>query len=130
MPYMVTFQTGDGKDGFHLCRDKDDALRMAEHYRNTDDVADLNVYRVEEVPLEFRAYFRVEFSEEIDGQVAGPQPAASEVIQEHARTAMPRAASYPEAIPEIPQVQHVEPPPPEPPPEVSREPTFGIFSRP
>lgn len=136
MPYMVTFQGTDGNSGFHLCQDKPDALRMAEHFRNSDEVAELAVYRADEIPLEFKTYYRAEFTGDepaaavrMDDVVSGtPQLSEQEAA---ATTASP--ATPVDAQPEVPTL--------DPAPEAgmpdegvgeteAQETTFGIFSRP
>ncbi len=83
MPYMLTYKTGDGKSDFHMCSDMDNALHMAEHFRNADDASDVAVYRTEEVKIEFKAYFKAEVDEIAPGgtgRFADPATGTSESV--------------------------------------------------
>ncbi|MBW3536689.1 MAG: hypothetical protein KY395_02835 [Actinobacteria bacterium] len=60
MPHMVVFRTKEGKQGYHLADTLDDAVRFVEHLRNNEQVADSKVYRMHEVPIEFKVLYKVE----------------------------------------------------------------------
>jgi hypothetical protein len=60
MPHMVVFRTKEGKPGYHLADTLDDAVRFVEHLRNNEQVADSKVYRMHEVPIEFKVLYKVE----------------------------------------------------------------------
>lgn len=60
MPHMVVFRTKEGKQGYHLADTLDDAVRFVEHLRNNEQVADSKVYRMHEVPIEFKVMYKVE----------------------------------------------------------------------
>lgn len=59
MEFLVVFTSGD-RPAYHQAEDLDEALRFVEHLRNVEGVADARLYRMHEVPLEFRPYFKVE----------------------------------------------------------------------
>ena len=71
MAYMVIFRRPDGKPGYHQADGVDDAVRFVEMLRNQEKVTDARIFRMEEVPIEFRTYYRVEMS------AAAPPPAPS-----------------------------------------------------
>ena len=74
---MVIFRRPDGKPGYHQADSVDDAVRFAEMLRNQEKVTDARIFRMEEVPIEFRAYYKVEVVAE-QGEQATPalaQPA-------------------------------------------------------
>ena len=75
MPYMVTFRDEEGRNGFHLYDDREEALRMVEHFRNADEVTDLRLYDATTLPLEFRAYYRAEISNSTVDAVGTNRPA-------------------------------------------------------
>ena len=60
MPPMVVFRTTEGKPGYHLAETLDDAVRFVEHLRNNEQVAESKVYRMHEVPIEFKVMYKVE----------------------------------------------------------------------
>ena len=60
MPHMVVFRTNEGKTGYHLADTLDDAVRFVEHLRNNEQVAESKVYRMHEVPIEFKVMYKVE----------------------------------------------------------------------
>ncbi|HUH07160.1 MAG TPA: hypothetical protein VML96_05055 [Egibacteraceae bacterium] len=56
----MKFATAEGKEGQHTAVSLDEALSFVERLRNTEEVADARVFRMQEVPIEFRAYYKVE----------------------------------------------------------------------
>ena len=60
MPHMVVFRTNEGKQGYHRAETLDEAVRFVEHLRNNEQVAEAKVYRMEEVPIEFKVMYKVE----------------------------------------------------------------------
>jgi hypothetical protein len=66
--YMVSFTSDEGKPGYHWEDSLEDAVRFVERLRNNEGVTDTKVYQTTEVPLEVKAYFKVE--------VAGPSQAS------------------------------------------------------
>lgn len=60
MPHMVVFRTNEGKNGYHPAETLDDAVRFVEHLRNNEQVAESKVYRLHEVPIEFKVMYKVE----------------------------------------------------------------------
>src|SRR5205085_2738277 len=72
--HMVIFRRPDGKPGYHQADGVDDAVRFVEMLRNQEQVTDSRIFRMEEVPFEFRPVYRVE----IVGQ-DGAKPAAKVV---------------------------------------------------
>ena len=62
MPHMVVFRTNEGKNGYHPAETLDDAVRFVEHLRNNEQVSESKVYRMQEVPIEFKVMYKVEVS--------------------------------------------------------------------
>jgi hypothetical protein len=60
MAHMVIFRTAEGKPGYHQTEALDDAVRFVEHLRNTEQVTDARLFKMEEVPIEFKTYYKVE----------------------------------------------------------------------
>ena len=57
---MVIFRRSDGKPGYHQADGVDDAVRFVEMLRNQEKVSDARIFRMEEVPIEIRTYYKVE----------------------------------------------------------------------
>ena len=60
MSHMVIFRGADGKAGYHQADALDEAVRFVERVRNEEGVDAAHIFRLQEVPFEFRQYFRVE----------------------------------------------------------------------
>lgn len=65
---MVVFKTNEGKPGQHWADSLEDAVRFVEHLRNNEQVNDAKVFKMQEVPLEFKVLYKVEVS----GPPGGP----------------------------------------------------------
>jgi len=92
---MVIFRRPDGKPGYHQADGVDDAVRFVEMLRNQEQVTDSRIFRMEEVPFEFRPVYRVE----IVGQ-DGAKPAAK-VVAAKAVAAKTAAAGPADAAPAV-----------------------------
>ena len=85
MEHVVFFPAPDGTPAFRRVPSLDEAVRLVEHLRNIDGVASASVHALTEVPLAFRAYYKVEVPAEASvpaQQVAEPvvEPVALEPI--------------------------------------------------
>jgi hypothetical protein len=60
MAHMVIFRRQDGKPGYHQADGVEDAVRFVEMLRNQEKVSDARIFRMEEVALEVRTYYKVE----------------------------------------------------------------------
>jgi hypothetical protein len=58
--HMVIFRSAEGKPGYHQADSLEDAVRFVERLRNTESVTDSRIFHMQEVPIEFKQYFRVE----------------------------------------------------------------------
>jgi hypothetical protein len=76
MAYMVIFRRPDGKPGYHQADGVDDAVRFVEMLRNQEKVTDARIFRMEEVAIEIRAYYKVEVVAEEHEQEPEPHPLA------------------------------------------------------
>jgi hypothetical protein len=70
---MVIFRSPEGKPGYHQAEGIDAAMRFAEMLRNQEQVTDARIFRMDEVPIEFKTYYRVEMVSSVG---AGDAPAA------------------------------------------------------
>jgi len=68
MPHLVVYRSPDGKPSYFQAEDLDGAVRHVEHLRNVEQVVDSRIFRLQEVPIEFRTYYRVELGP-IDDEV-------------------------------------------------------------
>lgn len=59
MSFMVNFRSAEGKPGYHPTDSLEEAVRFVEHLRNQEQVTDARVWRLQEVPLEVKTYYKV-----------------------------------------------------------------------
>ena len=71
MSFLVNFRSAEGKLGYHPTESLEEAIRFVEHLRNQEHVVDARVWRLQEVPLEVKTYYKVE--------VAPAEPVAAKV---------------------------------------------------
>lgn len=102
MPHMVVFRSSDGSPGYHQAESLEDAVRKVEHLRNEEQVTETRIFRMEEVPIEFKPYYRVE----IPGSESAAAPAAAA-----APAPAPAAPAAPEAAAPAPAPEGEELPP-------------------
>jgi hypothetical protein len=74
MEHVVFFPAHDGTPAFRRVGNLQDAVRLVEHLRNVENVSEVSVHALEEVPLAFKPYYKVEVPAE--GEPA-PQAAAA-----------------------------------------------------
>ena len=60
MEHVVFFPAHDGSPAFRRVPSLDEAVRLVEHLRNVEGVSEVSCHALTEVPLAFRAYYRVE----------------------------------------------------------------------
>ena len=60
MEHVVFFPAHDGSPAFRRVAGLDEAVRRVEHLRNVEGVNEVSCHALSEVPLAFRAYYRVE----------------------------------------------------------------------
>jgi hypothetical protein len=77
MPHMVIYRAPDGSPAYHQAEALEDAVRFVEHLRNQEQVGDARIFRMQEVAIEFRAYYRVEVAPDGEPVVQPAQPAQS-----------------------------------------------------
>ena len=79
MTHMVIFRTAEGKPDYHQADDLAAAIAFVERLRNEESVSDARIFHMEEVPISFRTYYRVEVSAAAaaaasDGPIPAPTP--------------------------------------------------------
>ena len=75
MPYMVIFRHAEGRAGYHQAESLDDGVRFVEHLRNQENVTDARIFRMQEVAIEFKTYYKVEVQGTRDDTADAPVPA-------------------------------------------------------
>ena len=60
MEHLVRFTTTEGRDASHVTGSLDDAVRFVERLRNTEEASVVRVFRLQEVPISFKTYYKVE----------------------------------------------------------------------
>lgn len=77
MEHVVFYPTVGDAPGFRRFGALDEAVRFVEHLRNEEGVADVTLHALTEVPLAFKAWYRVEVPA---GEAASPvAPSLEEV---------------------------------------------------
>ncbi len=72
--FMVVFRSAEGKPGYHQTEALEDAVRFVERLRNQENITDARIFRMQEVPIEFKTYYRVE----VNGAGDAPETAAAD----------------------------------------------------
>ena len=60
MEHVVFFPAHDGTPAFRRVSTLEDAVRLVEHLRNVENVSEVSVHALPEVPLAFKTWYRVE----------------------------------------------------------------------
>lgn len=106
MEHVVFFPAGDGSPAFRRVPTLDEAVRMVEHLRNVEGLSTVSVHALTEVPLSFRAYYRVEVPTEglVPAQAQAPEPVAvlPVAVQPHP---VPVEAPLPAELPSLALVE-------------------------
>ncbi len=74
MEHVVFFPSPDGAPAFRRLASLDEAVRLVEHLRNVEGVSQVSCHTLTEVPLAFRAYYRVEVDGEPSAHSDQPAP--------------------------------------------------------
>ena len=122
MTHMVIFRSPEGKPGYHQAEGLDEAMRFAEMLRNQEQVTDARIFRMDEVPIEFKAYYRVEMA---SGE-------AAESVSEEAGASEPEAPPEPAADAQVETVGTATGQESKPEPVEAATPgsgRYGLFSR-
>ena len=113
MEHVVFFPAPDGSPAFRRVPSLDEAVRLVEHLRNVEGINSVSVHALTEVPLAFRAYYKVE----VPGAAEAHVPA--QPVAEAPAAVEPEAAVDVEPLHEAPALALVEDAPAEEPVLVS-----------
>ncbi|HEX9531081.1 MAG TPA: hypothetical protein VF954_08075 [Acidimicrobiales bacterium] len=80
MPHMVIFRSVEGKPGYHQAETLDDAVRFVERLRNQEQIPEMRIFRMQEVPIEFKPYYRVEIMGTGEEPTAAGGPSAAGLV--------------------------------------------------
>lgn len=75
MPHMVVYRNSEGKPAYQQAEALDEAVRFVEHLRNSESIGEARIFKMHEVAIEFKTYYRVEVAEERRGRPAEPAAA-------------------------------------------------------
>lgn len=91
MDHLVRFTTAEGRDAQHVAPSLEDALRFVERLRNTEEASVVKVFRLQEVPISFKTYYKVEVRPEVDERPDTPAPAEARTPAQSGPAASPPA---------------------------------------
>ncbi|HVE74251.1 MAG TPA: hypothetical protein VNA30_04055 [Mycobacteriales bacterium] len=128
MEHVVFFPASDGTPAFRRVGALEEAVALVEHLRNMEGVAEVSVHALNEVPLNFRPYYRVEVppagpahapadaapvldvrAVEVPGLPAAPEPEQAFAPAEAQPEPTYEQEAQPEAQPEAPSEPQGEP---------------------
>ena len=95
MSFLVNFRSAEGKPGYHPAESLEEAIRFVEHLRNQEHVLDARVWRLQEVPLEVKTYYKVEVAPVEKPVAPKPVPAADEEVAKSTEPVMAGAVTEP-----------------------------------
>lgn len=75
MSHIVIYRSNDGQAVYHQAEGLEEAARHVEWLRNSGQGKDARIFRMQEVPIEVKTYYRVEVAVADEGQVAPAAPA-------------------------------------------------------
>ncbi len=78
MSHMVMYRSVEGQPVFHQVENLEDAARHVETLRNAGQGGDARIFRLEEVKIEVKTYYRVEVAAEEPKASPAPAPAPAQ----------------------------------------------------
>jgi hypothetical protein len=109
MDHVVFFPASDGTPAFRRLASLQEAVDFVEHLRNEQDVQDVSVHGLTEVPLAFRTVYRVEVAGDVPAPAESVEPPAEAVEEAPAAEAFAPATFEPMAEMVEPMAEMVEP---------------------
>jgi hypothetical protein len=124
----VVFYPGAEGAAFKRVASLEDAVRLVEHLRNVEGVAEVSVHSLTEVPMAFKAYYKVEVpgaaaAEPEAAPAAEPEPAEAPAEPVAVEAAAPEAAA--EEVPAVEPVGPTAEAPAQDAPDASAEPVLA-----
>lgn len=93
MEHLVRFTTTEGRDASHVTGSLDDAVRFVERLRNNEEASVVRVFRLQEVPISFKTYYKVELGTAEAAEERAEAPAERTPAQPAAAAAAPAPPS-------------------------------------
>jgi len=113
--HVVFFPAPDGTPAFRRFGTVDDAARFVEHLRNVENVSGASVHAMTEVPLAFKAWYRVELPDSVsEAPAASVEDAASDTVDATDQAGAEGPTTIAEALQSyaaadvLPGISHVE----------------------
>lgn len=101
MSHMVIYRSLDGQPVYQQAEGLEEAVRHVESLRNAGQGDDARIFRMHEVPIAVKTYYRVEVSEDSAAPSPAPAPAAVSVAPVAAQaSSAPTPAPEPPAVPD------------------------------
>lgn len=94
MTHMVIYKAADGNAAYQNAEALEDAARFVEQLRNQGQGMDARIYRMHEVPIEVKTYYKVEV--QVSEEAAAP--AAAPAAEAPAPAPAPTATAAPAAV--------------------------------
>jgi hypothetical protein len=101
--HVVFFPAHDGSPAFRRVPNLEDAVRLVEHLRNVEGVNEVSCHALTEVPLAFRAYYRVE----VPSGAEAPMPAQPAAEEAPDASVLSDAVAAPQVEAEMPSAEPV-----------------------
>jgi hypothetical protein len=127
MEHVVFFPAHDGSPAFRRLASLEEAVRLVEHLRNAEGVDNVTVHALTEVPLAFKAYYRVEMPGDVVAEAPQvPVQAVGEAAEAVAEAPLVEGVPVPQLVADAPVPVAV--PEQEQPAEPAKA-SLGFFSR-
>lgn len=97
MTHMVLYRSAEGQPVYHPTESLEDAARHLEQLRNAGHGSDARIFRMEEIPVEVKTYYRVELPVEAKGDA--PAPSAADAAAPASATTANAASAAPAPAP-------------------------------
>ncbi|HEX7167442.1 MAG TPA: hypothetical protein VF230_10725 [Acidimicrobiales bacterium] len=98
MTHMVLYRSAEGQPVYHPTESLEDAARHLEQLRNAGHGSDARIFRLEEIPVEVKTYYRVELPVEAKGDAPAPAEPAAPAPAAAAPAAAAPPANAPAAV--------------------------------
>lgn len=101
MSHIVIYRSNDGQAVYHQTEKLEEAARHVEWLRNSGQGSDARIFRMQEVPIEVKTYYRVELAATDEAQPApatpAPTPAPASAVAANKPASAPAPAPAPAA---------------------------------
>lgn len=102
MSHIVIYRSNDGQAVYHQTEGLEEAARHVEWLRNSGQGKDARIFRMQEVPIEVKTYYRVEVAAVDEAQPAPATPAPAPAVAANRPSPAPAPAAAPAPAPAAP----------------------------